>query len=69
MSDITPQAFHQAGKNASDRTGSWPQILIVVLPNGPDVRTKVRYIADIQLGVRVQCVVSNLILVNSYPLI
>lgn len=57
------QAFKQAGTLASERTGSWPQLLIVVLPNGPDVRAQVRYIADIQLGVRVQCVVSNLILV------
>lgn len=35
-------------------------MLIVVLPNGPDVRTQVRYIADIVVGVRVQCVVSIL---------
>lgn len=35
-----------------------PQILIVVLPPGPDVRTQVRYIVDVELGVRVQCVVS-----------
>lgn len=48
------------GEAAKRRTGSLPQILIVVLPNGPDTRTQVRYIADIQLGVRVQCVVSIL---------
>ena len=52
------QAFRQAGEAASKRTGSLPQLLIVVLPNGPDVRIQVRYIADIELGVRVQCVVS-----------
>jgi len=50
----------QLGKLANERTGSWPQIIIVVLPNGPDARTQVRYTADIELGVRVQCVVSIL---------
>ncbi|KAF9790389.1 Piwi domain-containing protein [Thelephora terrestris] len=49
-------AFKQAGTLANGRTGSWPQIIVVVLPNGPDVRAQVRYIADIELGVRVQCV-------------
>lgn len=52
------QAFKQAGEVANRRTGSWPKLLVVVLPNGPDARTQVRYIADIELGVRVQCVVS-----------
>lgn len=51
------QSFKQAGEAAYKRTGSWPQILIVILPSGPDARIQVRYIADIELGVRVQCVV------------
>lgn len=53
------QIFTQAGELAFKRTGKWPQLLVVVLPVGPDVRSKVRYIADVVLGVRVQCVVSN----------
>ena len=48
------------GEMAHKRTGSWPEILIVVLPNGPDTRVQVRYIADIEFNVRVQCVVSIL---------
>lgn len=55
------QAFRQTGELAFKRTGHYPKVLVVVLPNGPDVRTKVRYIADIQIDVRVQCVVSYLI--------
>jgi len=54
------------GELSYKRTGSWPQIIIVVLPNGPDARIQVRYIADIELGVRVQCVVSVLLLVPYY---
>lgn len=48
--------FSQTGGLAFKRTGSWPSIVVVILPNGPDVRAQVRYIADIKLGVRVQCV-------------
>lgn len=56
------QTFKQTGALAYKRTGLYPQVLIVVLPSGPDVRKEVRYIADIELGVRVQCVVSKQIL-------
>jgi len=36
----------------------------VILPNGPDARIQVRYIADIELGVRVQCVHQDKVIKN-----
>jgi len=52
------QALKQGGEVAYKRTGSWPKLLVVVLPNGPDAQTQVRYITAIELGVRIQCAVS-----------
>lgn len=57
--------FKQSGEPIPKRTKGWPWVLVMMLPNGLDVCTQVWYTTDIQLGVRVQCVVSAQV---SWPL-
>jgi hypothetical protein len=33
-----------------------PTMIVAILPEGPEIRKKIRYYADVIIGVRVQCV-------------